>query len=282
MQRLRRKKTEFAQIGKYELRLSTNSNWPAYRRSYHLYDTALSQIARVLKTKYPELRAIDIGANIGDTAALIREAGEIPVLCIEGDTVLLPILAENAAKLGVGVIIEPSFVGPKGKAVNLNSSQDLGRNACLVEAIDPSGSVELRPLQTILAGHPGFGGAKLLKTDTEGFDFDIIKGSLDFIRQSKPIVFFEYDPHLRPDQPQAGLETIEALIDAGYSTFIYYDNFGNFLLHSDSTNRVLFSDLDRYLASNRSHGVAIYYFDVCALHREDEELLHQIKSFTQR
>lgn len=280
--RFKSPKTEFARIGKHQLRLSANSNWPAYRRAFHLYDTALTQIASVLHDKYPMLKAIDIGANIGDTAALIRDAGQIPVLCIEGDTILLPVLTENVAKLGSEIVIEPSFVGPEDKVISLNSTDDLGRNACLVDALDPSGSVSLRSLGAILADHPEFCTSKLLKTDTEGFDFDIIRQSMDFIRQSKPAIFFEYDPHLRPDEVHGGLDTIHMLIDAGYSTFIYYDNFGNYLLNCNSCNSEVFSDLDCYLASNRRHGIAVYYFDICALHGEDADLLPRIKSCTQR
>jgi FkbM family methyltransferase len=280
--RLWKSKPNYAQIGQRRIRLAENSQWLAYRSTFHLYDTALAQIASVLKAKYPTLHAIDIGANVGDTAALIRESAEIPVLCIEGDPKVLPVLTDNVAQLGPGVTIEHSFVGPDGEAVNLDSTDGLGCNACLVRAIDPGGSVKLRSLRAILADHPEFGSAKLLKTDTEGFDFDIVRQSLEFIQESKPVVFFEYDPHFRPDEARGGLETIQSLIRAGYSDFLYYDNFGNFLLHSDATNSELFGDLDSYLASNRRHGVAIYYFDVCAVHREDSDLVSRLRSTTQR
>jgi FkbM family methyltransferase len=277
-----KRETLYAQIGKYRIRLPENSQVLNYKRAYQLYDTALGSIADTLKTKYPTLHAIDIGANVGDTAALIRQSAEIPVLCIEGDTILLPVLRENVARLGPGVIIEPSFVGPDGKAVNLNSADDLGRNTSLVQAIDPSGPIKLRSLRSILADHPQFAQAKLLKIDTEGFDFDIIRQSLEFIQQSKPVIFFEYEPHFRPNEPRAGLDTIETLVRAGYSDLIYYDNFGNFLLHSDTSNSSLFGDLDSYLMSNKRHGVAVHYFDICALHQEDADLLPRIRSCTQK
>jgi len=281
--RIRRVKSklQYAEIGPYRLRLAADSQIPNYRKAFHLYDTALGRIAGVLRSKYPALHAIDIGANVGDTSALIRQTGEIPVLCVEGDPTILPILAENVTRLGPGVVVEPSFVGKDGDAVSLDLADEVGSNASLVKAIDSRGSVRLRSLRAILGDHPLFKSAKLLKIDTEGFDFDIIRESIDFIERSKPAVFFEYDPHFRPDKPCAGLETIETLIHIGYSDFIYYDNFGNFLLHSDATNRLIFSDLNSYLASNRKYGVAVYYFDICALHREDTALVPEIRSCTQ-
>jgi FkbM family methyltransferase len=280
--RLWKPKPQYAQIGRHRIRLAVDSRWPHYRKKFQLYDAALGPIAAVVHAKYPALHAIDIGANVGDTAALIRESAEIPILCIEGDPVLLPILAENAARLGPDVVIEPSFVGPEGAAVNLQSATDLGRNASLVNAADSRGPIKLRTLAAILADHPEFRSAKLLKTDTEGFDFDILRQSLDFIEQSKPLIHFEYDPHFHPDQPRAGLDAIAALIATGYSDFIYYDNFGNLLLHATAANTTLFADLDSYLASNQRHGIAVYYFDVCAIHREDASLAAAIKAATQR
>ncbi len=278
---LRKPEQQYAQIGEYRIRLPLNSQFLQYRSGFPIYDTALGQIAAVLGAKYPALHAIDIGANVGDTCALIRQRAEISVLCVEGDPILLPILTENVGRLGPGVAIEPSFVGPEAKAVNLTLADDLGRNASLVGAIGSEGTVKFRSLNAILADHPAFCNAKLLKTDTEGFDFDIVRQSMEFVQQSRPAIFFEYDPHFRPDEPRAGLETIETLLRAGYSDFIYYDNFGHFLLHSDASNFRIFSDLDNYLASHRKYGLAVYYFDVCALHREDSDLVPEIRSRTQ-
>jgi FkbM family methyltransferase len=278
---LRKPKPQYAQIGKYRIRLPLHSQLLFYRSGFPIYDTALGQIAAVLGAKYPALHAIDIGANVGDTCALIRQRAEISVLCVEGDPILLPILTENMGQFGPGVAMEPSFVGPEEQTVNLTLADDLGRNASLIGAIGSEGSVKLRSLNAILADHPAFRHAKLLKIDTEGFDFDIIKQSMEFVRQSRPAIFFEYDPHFRPNEPRAGLETMEALIRAGYSDFLYYDNFGHFLLHTDASNFRIFADLDNYLASNRKYGTAVYYFDVCALHQEDSDLVPEIKSRTQ-
>jgi FkbM family methyltransferase len=248
-----------------------------YKRAFKLQDTPLGDVARVVRAKYPDLHAIDIGANVGDTAALIRKAGEIPVLCIEGDSELLSILAENAAVMGAGIAIEKSFVGAEGQAVDPALIVDRGRNASLKAAIKDEGSIKLRSLRSILEDHPEFSQAKLLKTDTEGFDFDILRQSLDFIRGSKPVIFFEYDPGLRPAESKAGLDIIGALIDAGYSDFIYYDNYGNFLIHAKASQLNILTDLHNYLASNRAFGAAVYYFDVCAFHEQDAGLALELR-----
>lgn len=265
-------------IGRYTIHLPMDSRILSYKRAYHLYDSALADIARAVRAKYPNLHAIDIGANVGDTAALIRRYSEIPVLCIEGDPLLFPILTENAAILGPEVTIERSFVGLDGQAVDPSLIGDLGRTASLVAATKQEGTIKLRSLESILKDHPTFRSAKLLKTDAEGYDFDILRQSSELIRNSKPVIFFEYDPHFRPTEPNAGLATMNMLTEAGYSDFIYYDNFGNFLVHVKAEHLSVLSDLHNYLASNRAFGIAIYYFDVCAFHREDADLAIAVRS----
>lgn len=264
-------------IGAYRIRLPINSRLQMYKRAFKLQDTPLGDVARVVRAKYADLHAIDIGANVGDTAALIRKAGKIPVLCIEGDSELLSILAENAAVMGAGIAIEKSFVGTEGQAVDVALIVDRGRNASLKAAIKDDGSIKLRSLRNILVDHPEFSQAKLLKTDTEGFDFDILRQSLDFIRGSKPVIFFEYDPGFESAEPDAGLEIIGALINAGYSDFIYYDNYGNFLIHANASQLNILTDLHNYLASNRAFGIAVYYFDVCAFHEQDTDLALELR-----
>jgi FkbM family methyltransferase len=269
---------KYDKVGSCLIRLPDRSQVLHYKEQFHLYDTALADIAEVVWTRYPNVHAIDIGANVGDSAALIRKAAKIPVLCVEGDSLLLPILEENVSGMGPGVAIEPSFVGVDGDRVDIGSIDDPGHNASIVNAFSDRGQITLRSLERILEDYPAFSRAKLMKVDVEGMDFDLIRLSAGFIRNVRPVIFFEYNPSFRPDKPDAGLETIDVLIGAGYSVFLYYDNFGNFLLSADAVNRRLFIDLDRYLASNRRHGVAIYYFDICAFHAEDSDLAPVVRS----
>jgi FkbM family methyltransferase len=275
---LRSRLPKYDTIGSYRIRLPAGSCSLEYKRRFRLYDVALGEITRVVRSKYQNLCAIDIGANVGDTAALIRKYSDVPVLCIEGDPELLPILTENAAQLGPNVVIEPTFVGRSGALIDPTLIDDAGRNASLVAATTEHGTIKLRSLGEIVEAHPSFSAAKLLKTDTEGFDFDILRESLDFIRVAKPVIFFEYDPHFRPSESRAGIDTIEALVDTGYSDFIYYDNFGNLLLRVNAGQSGTFEDLHGYLASNRRSGIAVYYFDVCAFHREDADLARLVRA----
>jgi len=278
VRKCRNLRPSYETIGDCRIRLAPGSHSLEYKRRFRRYDQALGIIAGIVHRKYPDLRAIDIGANVGDTAALIRSGARIPVLCVEGDRNLLSILSENVARLGSDIEIEASFVGPDGQTLDCNFIEDPGRNASIRNALTKQGDKRLRSLANILKDRPAFSDAKLLKTDTEGFDFDILRQSADYVLSAKPIIFFEYDSSLTPHEPTAGLSTIQYLTRAGYSDFIYFDNFGNYLLHAGSCAPGVFADLDHYLSSNRRHGVAVYYFDICAFHNDDQDLVVPLKT----
>jgi FkbM family methyltransferase len=266
------KRQEFTIVGGLSIRLPKGSPIPDYKARFRLYDVALNEIAAIIGTKYPRFRAIDIGANVGDTAALIRQHTGAELLCIEGDSVLVPILKQNLAAYGNAISFEPSFVGPEGAVIDPKGIDDLGRNACIVEASGTEGSITTRGLTEILLDHPKFADSKLLKIDTEGCDFEILRQAAEILRKAKPVIFFEYDPHFRPNDPDAGLRTLSHLTNLGYSTFLYYDNFGNLLARVSSAQSDLFRHFHSYLASNRKFGTAVYYFDICAFHDTDGDL----------
>jgi FkbM family methyltransferase len=271
-------KVQFATIGRYRIQLPPGSRLLVYQDLYKRYDVALGEIARIARAKYPGLHAIDIGANVGDTAALIRKHADIPVLCIEGDPAVVPILRQNAGLFGNEVEIEQSFIGPEGQFVDEKRIVDAGRNASLRVAIQENGRLPFRSLKAILESHPRFSSAKLMKVDTEGFDFRIVRASLEWLGAAKPLVFLEYDPSFTPAEPDAGIDTLMALVGIGYEHFVFYDNFGNFIVSLRGAERDHFQELDGYLRANRKAGTIVHYFDVCAIHGEDADVAQAIRS----
>lgn len=265
-------------IGRYTILLPLASRVAVNKSAYELYDTTLGDIAAIVRAKYPDLHAIDVGAYVGDSAALIRASGDVPVLCIEGDRVFFSVLAENASRLGPGIAIELSYVGTVGDTADPRKVDSRGQITSPVNAAKADETIPVRSLDRILDGHTAFLNAKLLKTDAEGYDFGILRQSIGLIRRVKPVIFFEYAPNFRPEAPDAGLDTIRLLTESGYSDFLYYDNFGNSTAHVKAEQLTLFRDLHSYLASIRKFGTAAYYFDVCAFHTEDAELASKVGS----
>ena len=277
LRRLRRRFPETIQIGRYRIRLPLGSSYLDIRTSYPRYDAALGQIADALLERYPDLAVIDVGANVGDTAAVIRRSVDIPVLCIEGDDAVLKFLRKNAGQMP-GVVIEPCFVGEDGQRVDASRMTARGLNASMADAVSPTGTIKLRSLESIVAGHPEFARSKLIKVDAEGFDFDIILHSESLIRSTHPVLFFEYNPFeyrrgISPNERTFGPSVLNRLAEWGYVEFLYFDSRGSFFLSVSGNDQKLVRQLHGYLELARKNGdPGINYFDVCAIHAEDAGL----------
>jgi FkbM family methyltransferase len=267
-------------IGRHQLLLPDDHQLDQYQARWHRYDTALGYIAQVIFQKYPQASAIDIGANVGDSSALIQTYQDVPILCIEGNPEFLEFLYHNASIVG-NLEIEESFIGADGEIVNFDYMQSQNGTASIVNAIDSDGLflTELKSLDRVLQEHPSFQTAKLLKIDTDGFDFSIIQKSISVLSSLQPVIYFEYDISFTPDAREESLKALKSLLECGYKNFIVYDNYGNYLLSLSSQDYDKFIDLNTYLFSNRfaSGMAAVYYLDICAFAEADTDLFEKIR-----
>jgi FkbM family methyltransferase len=195
-------------IGDVELELPLSHRLPYYRHDHPEYDRPLARIARALSGP-----VVDVGANVGDTAAAIRGETRVPILCVEGEGRFLRLLERNAKRLG-DVEIEPAFVESPafGRVVRSHGT------ARIVEGSD---FLPTKSLADILASHPRFERPSLVKLDTDGMDVPILLANMELLRELRPVVFFEYDPHLGA-QP----EIFDELRDAGYEWMLAFENTG--------------------------------------------------------
>jgi FkbM family methyltransferase len=195
-------------VGAVELELPLSHELPFYQHDHPRYDRQLGAIAAELGGP-----VVDIGANVGDTAAAIRAESDVPILCVEGDLRFFALLERNARAIG-GVEVEHAFVeGPARGRVE----RGLG-TANVVEGDDELPS---KPLAQILSEHPAFAKPALLKLDTDGMDVPILLANLPLLEERRPVLFFEYDPHLG-----AAPEIFERLHEIGYATADWYENTG--------------------------------------------------------
>ncbi len=202
-------------IGDADLLLPLSHELPFYRHDHPLYDRPIGVVAAEVGGP-----VVDVGANVGDTAAEIRSRTGVPILCIEGDDRFFALLAENAPRLG-GVELEHAFVdAPRNARVE--------RGAGTVRLVRPSNSLlqgrealRSKPLARILEEHPAFREPALLKLDTDGMDVPIVLANLDLLAHARPVLFFEYDPHLG-----ATPDVFERLREIGYRRLDVYENTG--------------------------------------------------------
>jgi FkbM family methyltransferase len=267
-------------IGRSELLLPADHPLDRYQVSYPRYDKALGEIAYLIRAKYPDATAIDIGANVGDSAALICTYDDVPTLCVEGHPGFLELLRENASRIGPHVQIEASFVGAADSRAVYRIDDHRTGTAKLVESNEQAGGVEIetKSLATLLAEHSEFADSRLLKIDTDGFDFPIINASVETLGIMQPVLFYEYAPFEGTNGIADGFNTMQSLAAAGYEKMMVYDNFGHFLINLDIPDNDRFIELNGFLCSNRAFGSAIYYLDICAFAPRDRDVFKALRA----
>ena len=253
------------------LLLPLSHNLPFGRKQYPEYSKNLGRIAAAIGHQYPEASAIDIGANIGDSVAIIRSQCFMPILCIEADPRYLRLFEANLPVLGPEVHLFKGFVASRTGRVagSFVTAEGTGRLAAATDA-----QIDATSLQDIVQRFPRFRSPKLLKIDTDGFDIPILRGALPWLADVRPVLFFEYDPHFLEQNQEDGLQALAELREIGYSKALVYDNFGDLVLGTALKEVGVLADLHAYFSGRRSQR----YMDLCLFgdDAEDTALFHAL------
>lgn len=167
---------------------------------------------------------IDVGANIGDTVMLCADAPDARFLCVEADPKFAPILRHNLT--GVNAVFIHSLCGARDETVGVVRQNQEG-----TAIFAPAGSagageqVAFRRLDSIIDEHPDFAAAHLLKIDTDGYDFDVLRGATRMLAR-RPAVFFEAAPFGRKSYLTEVGAIFDLLRTSGYTQVLLYDNYG--------------------------------------------------------
>ena len=169
---------------------------------------------------------IDVGANIGDSVAIVHSYSDHPVLCLEGEPRFFQLLKQNTCNLPA-VEIEQTFIGAPGDHVASIDARRWKRSG----AVGPTpGRASISTLSEALSRHPRFSTAKLLKIDAEGFDCRIIAAETELLKRNKPILFFEYYPKCSELVGQNAFPVFATLSSLGYSMILIYQNLGRYFM----------------------------------------------------
>ena len=248
-----------------KIHLPFSHDLPINKKIFPSYDENIGRVASLVKEKYSDLKMIDLGANVGDTAVMVKSAVDVPILCIEGEEKFVSLLRENTKNFQ-NVFVEKSFVGDEDFVRgNYVYSKGSGR---IVERGNQSG-VYFKTLEQIVSVYPGFKKSKLLKIDTDGFDCRIIKKEINLLSKMKPVIFFEYDPYLNKDD----INVFDSLKDAGYTKVVIYENTGDYLLSTELSNKDLIEDIHYYFSGRKTER----YCDIVVFHSEDGVLADKLK-----
>jgi len=170
-----------------------------------------------------EYLAIDVGANVGDTLSIIRQAADVPVLCVEGDPQCVGLFKENAAQYDRVELFE-SFLSDKEGIETVQMDKE-GWNTTLLPGSGEGGkTLQFRTLDSVTSGrsHP----CGLLKLDVEGYEWKILSGSRMLLENDKPVICLEYNIRHSGFPPEDFVRGIENLRNLGYEHVMVYESQG--------------------------------------------------------
>jgi FkbM family methyltransferase len=238
---------------------------------YSLHPNYSSQIGRLvslLKKKYPDLAALDIGANVGDTVCIIKSAEDIYTLSIEGDESTFRFLEKNLAQFS-NASAHKMFLGEKTGAIAASFDKSGWNTTIKPEHAGKGTAINIVSLDDFLQNIPDTGNFKLLKVDTEGFDCSILRGAKQFIANTSPVIAFEYNRGNMDLINETGIDTLWMLEDFGYSEIIFHDFAGKLICATHLSEHSLIKDLHDYADGVRS---PICYYDITVFHSNDRDL----------
>lgn len=248
---------------------------PYMARQGSPYAQNLVDLAAELGRRIPSLVVLDIGANIGDSALLILDAVDCRIVCIEGDPQWLTYLNKNLGD-DPRVSIEPALVSADSEVVEIVHAAT--GTSHVVRSAD--GGTRTVPLANLVAKHPSLREVRLVKTDTDGFDVKLALAAAAVFSESRPVIFFEYDPRptrlLTPElEPSAVWEQLHL---AGYQFGVVWTNGGHYLGSGAVCD---FADRSRRL-EHPQHQLGYGFWDVAIAHRDDVEGLAALCAMAER
>ena len=264
------------------IKLDSGHALPTYKKEHINYDRFLPHLVGFINDENSIV--VDIGANYGDTmAALAISNSNLTYICIEADIDFYDYLLHNIERVrsSIPTLSVLPFLAFLGK--NIFPIKMEGKSGAKHAVVSNENTnvyerarIPVMPLSRIIASlatHPD-SCIRLLKTDTDGYDYDALDASQDVIERFNPIIYFEcfFDSDY---QLKGYQETLTRLSALGYVNGVVFDNFGGIVLRSHGMNLLpdIFFLIDYLNNQNKKlTSRTIYYYDICLFTEADYSL----------
>lgn len=240
-----------------DILLHLSHSYPLLKAAHRFYDTGLRRLCTFVKATDGCLDVIDVGANVGDSLLQVPSELGGRFLCIEADDRYFPLLERNARTRDGVTCLQVVCDETNGEATH-----SLVHTAGTSRVAADGGDRRFvhKTLDRIVAELPHVR-ANVLKIDTDGYDYKVLRGARTLLERDKPVLFFELAPEHLEAAGEEPISVFPFLSAAGYRQVFIYDNLGRPLVRIDTTALEPLNDL---LAYARLAGG--FYFDVVAFH----------------
>jgi FkbM family methyltransferase len=271
-------------INGIDLKLPPRHRLPVYQSKFKRYDKFLPFIAKRLAAGDGVL---DIGANCGDTIASLVSAGvDLQYYAVEPSDNYYKYLEINAETIkksfpSVSINCIKCLVGSGGGTFSLierDGTASVAKISDKEAQLKKAGATLTKTtLNDMINSFDTKFKLRLLKTDTDGSDSDVIDSGLEIIKKTHPLLFFECDP--RDDASYLSYQsTFRNLSSLGYSKFFIFDNFGEYVTSVNEPSGLI--DFMHYFFKQTQR--RIYYIDIMAAVSADVPLVEAaIQEFNQ-
>jgi FkbM family methyltransferase len=258
--------------GDFSIELPPTHQLQDYQHKHPKYDKFLPFLARYID---PPGTIVDVGANVGDTlAGMVQQNPSVSYVCIEPDDFFYPYLERNARTIaasvsGLQIQTIKALVGQNISNVSLD-----GKRGTRHAVMNGMGDIASAPLHELVASTKS-SRIRILKSDVDGFDYDVLDSSMPVIEAHGPMLFFEchYDHEYQKDGYARTIRSLEA---AGYRDWTLFDNFGELMVRTDNAG-VVIQLMDYVWQQNTGQTTrTIYYYDILAVQQKDSALIGQV------
>ncbi len=240
------------------VKMNLSYNLPILLKDRPYYNAALPRLSGFLRRHTGHLTFIDVGANIGDTAALIsRVVPDGKYLCVEASDFYFNALKQNVDK--VAGITPVQALCDEGEGMASVSLDVIGDSAVVKSAA--GGGIRTVTIDQLTAEYTQFAHPNVLKIDTDGYDFRILRGSKKVLLDAKPVLFFEFSPYHLIDAGEQPISIFPFLQANGYRHMLLYDKFGYLFIEAESIETTMLDRLIGYTMRRRGE-----YFDILVFH----------------
>jgi FkbM family methyltransferase len=252
-------------IHSYEILMPERHHLKAIMDREPLRENLLAKASTIL-LHTNEDKFIDIGANIGDTAAVVYGNATKPPhsVLIEPSEFFFSFLEKNQAHFPNSELMQ-NFVAHEYPIQNLQGTlHHWGGTAKFIEGAEVEEHVSQVDLVDLLDKN-----VKLVKIDCDGMDFRILKSVIPRLGIHSPAFYFENEI-TSPDQLQESSEVIDLFRNQGYKYVIAARNCGTLIFGGEigaALDDVLQLQYALHVQGLRS---AIYYTDILIFHAAQE------------
>jgi FkbM family methyltransferase len=198
--------------------------------------------------------AVDIGANVGDTAVMMAQNGLTSVVCVEGNPIFLTFLVQNAHRATERewtFSVLDRFIGDDSDATARVDTK--GGTASIVRDDSPhGGSIRFISPTQLFADLPS---VSVLKIDTDGMDLEILS---EILRASSGTSFDAVFTEFTPDVEELN-DAFDLLAEIGLDRLYWFDHHGHLVCSCAAENSRTVRELTHFGLATKS------YFDVAAI-----------------